>query len=60
MSMNGVLCDIITMRNCYDNSSLCCGSGRTYTLASEVVGAEIDGKSTQMSQVRKLYQLGET
>ena len=56
MSMNGVLCDIITVRNCYDNCPLCCNSRHTYTLASKVVGAEIDSKSTL---VRKLYQLGE-
>ena len=49
MSMNGVLCDIITVRNCYDNSPLCCGSRHTYTLASKVVGAEIDSKGAQMS-----------
>ena len=49
MSMNGVVCDIITVRNCYDNSPLCCGSRHTYTLASEVAGAEIDSKSAQMS-----------
>ena len=49
MSMNSVLCDIITVRNCYDNNPLCCGSGHTYTLAFKVVGAEIDSKSTGMS-----------
>ena len=49
MSMNGVLCDIITVRNCYDNNPLCCGSRHMYTLASKVVGAEIDSKSAQMS-----------
>ena len=48
MSMNGVLCDI-TVKNCYDNCPLCCGSGHTYTLASKVVAAEIDSKSTGMS-----------
>ena len=59
MSMNGVLCDIITVRNCYDNCPLCCGSGHMYTLASEVAGAEIDSK-TRISLVRKLNQLGDT